>query len=507
MRQTPKKVLLAIVDGMGISERKEGNAVYLAKTPTLDLLMSGEYPFAKIGASGLSVGLPVGQIGNSEVGHLNIGTGRIVYTGLSRINNSIETGEFEKLPELLETIEHAKKNNGKVHILGLLSPGGVHSHQNQIFALIKVINQAGLTPIIHVFGDGRDVPPKSIKIYLNELIAVAKDNNAIISTISGRFYAMDRDKRWDRVELAYQNIIGNSANEFKDILEYVDSQYAKEIFDEFIEPAHSPDHEFIKANDTVIFANFRPDRARELSHLIYGSTYYDYESKKIPGIFLTIAMKYEGIKPNVILFPPEVITGTMGEAIEKAGLSQLRIAETEKYAHVTFFFDGGSEVEFKNSKRILVPSPKVKTYDLAPKMSANELTTKLIAEIKNYDVIILNFANPDMVGHTGDLEKTIESVEFIDAMLKQLWTAMDACDGTMFITADHGNADVMLDLDGNIVTAHSTSEVPFISTDKSITFTTKMGILANIAPSILEYIGITIPKEMTSKSIIEKKEK
>ena len=498
-----KKILLTIIDGLGISEKINGNAFKLANTPTFDLLMSGKYPYVKLGASGKSVGLPDGQIGNSEVGHLNIGAGRIIFTGLSRINNAIENNELNNLTTLKKVFEHAKNNSGKIHIMGLLSPGGVHSHEEQIFSLIETIKKNQLTPIMHVFADGRDVPPRSVKSSIKKLEQVMIKNDGHIASISGRFYAMDRDKRWERVKLAYDNILGHGGNVYHDLITYVNDQYNKGINDEFLEPAHSDTNLFLKENDTVIFANFRPDRARELSHLIFGSKYYDYEINHLPNIFLATLMTYEGIEPSVVLFPPELVKNPLGEVIAKANLRQLRIAETEKYAHVTFFFDGGQEFDYPNSKKVLIASPKVRTYDETPEMSALLVTEQLVKLIPDYDVIILNFANPDMLGHTGNLEKTIKSVEIIDKLIKKLWATMEQNNGTMFITSDHGNAELMLDENDNVVTAHSINDVPFIATDTKIAFNKVNGVLANIAPTVLEYIGISIPVDMTAKSILK----
>ncbi|MGL4768864.1 MAG: 2,3-bisphosphoglycerate-independent phosphoglycerate mutase [Mycoplasmoidaceae bacterium] len=501
-----KKILLTILDGFGISEIKKGNAIKLANTPNLDLLMSGEYPFIKLKASGKSVGLPHRQIGNSEVGHLNIGAGRIVYTGLSKINNAIMNNEFKDLDAFKKLCKHANKYNKCVHIMGLLSPGGVHSHEKHIHEIIKLVSENGLKPILHIFGDGRDVSPKSISKSIVKIKEILKKYNGLIATISGRFYAMDRDKRWERVLLAYDNMIGKGNAKFNDILNYIEEQYNKDINDEFIEPAYKDKDDLLKNNDAILFANFRPDRARELCHLIYGSNYYDYELKgRLSNIFLATMTKYEGIEPSAILFPPDDIVMTFGEVINKAGLSQLRIAETEKYAHVTFFFDGGKELSYSNSKRILVDSPKVKTYDLTPSMSALEICNQLAPLIPNYDVIILNFANPDMVGHTGNFDKTVEAIEVIDTLIGRLKLVMETNNGTMFITADHGNAEYMIDAKNNIVTAHSTNDVPFISTEKEIEFMKKKGSLSNIAPTILDFMGLSIPSEMTSSSLLKKK--
>ena len=355
-----KPVLLAILDGYGIAPASKMNAISLANTPTLDKLLGGEYPYVELEASGKAVGLPEGQIGNSEVGHLNIGAGRTVYTGLSLINKVVKDDNLKNNEGLKLAIKHAKDNNSKFHIMGLMSPGGVHSHEEHIFALMKIASWNGLQPVVHLFTDGRDVPPRWIKNSIDKLNIVLKETDGIIGSISGRYYAMDRDKRWDRVQTAYDVLIGNTDKTFTDIYKYIDEQYAANINDEFFTPTINADIEKAKINDndSIIFANFRPDRAREISHLIIGSNYYDYvnENKK-KNLFFATMMKYEGIEPSFVLFPPTKITNTIGEVISKNGLSQLRIAETEKYAHVTFFMDGGIEIDFPKEDKILIDSP------------------------------------------------------------------------------------------------------------------------------------------------------
>lgn len=499
-----KPVLLAILDGYGIAPASKMNAISLANTPTLDKLLGGEYPYVELEASGKAVGLPEGQIGNSEVGHLNIGAGRTVYTGLSLINKVVKDDNLKNNEGLKLAIKHAKDNNSKFHIMGLMSPGGVHSHEEHIFALMKIASWNGLQPVVHLFTDGRDVPPRWIKNSIDKLNIVLKETNGIIGSISGRYYAMDRDKRWDRVQTAYDVLIGNTDKTFTDIYKYIDEQYAANINDEFFTPTINADIEKAKINDndSIIFANFRPDRAREISHLIIGSNYYDYVNKnKKKNLFFATMMKYEGIEPSFVLFPPTKITNTIGEVISKNGLSQLRIAETEKYAHVTFFMDGGIEIDFPKEDKILIDSPKVNTYDEAYKMSAGGITKKLLEVMGNYDLIILNFANPDMLGHTGNIEKTILSIEFIDSQINIIWDKITELNGTMFLTSDHGNAESMLDEKGNIVTAHTTNLVPFVCTDKNILLK-KSGNLSNIASTILQYIMLDIPKEMTSSSLL-----
>lgn len=499
-----KPIILAILDGYGISENKFGNAINIENAPFFFKLMK-KYPFSLLEASGEAIGLPNGQIGNSEIGHLTIGAGRIIYNGLSLINNEIITQKIRGNLVILEAINFAKKNNSNLHILGLLSPGGVHSNENHIFELIKIVSDNGLTPIIHIFGDGRDVAPKSLLESIIQLKNIGEKHPFIIATISGRFYAMDRDKRWERVELAYNNLLGNSSNSFSNIETYILSQYKQNITDEFIEPAHLNDYNnFIKDNDAIIFANFRPDRARELSHFIIGSNLYqEVPQKKLHNIYFATMMSYEGIEPSGILYKSIPIKNTLGEVISKNNLSQLRIAETEKYAHVTFFMDGGLEVDFNKEKRILIPSPKVDRYEKSPNMSAAEITDNLINNIKNFDFIILNFANADMVGHTGDFEATIQSIKCLDNQIERIYNAIQMINGTMFITADHGNAEEMIDKNHFPITRHTTNNVPFIITDENIKLLSK-GTIANIAPTILDYMGIDIPVEMNEKSLLKR---
>ncbi len=501
-----KPILLAILDGYGIGQNNEKNAIFMSSKPNIDMLIE-KYPSSVLEASGKYVGLPEGQIGNSEVGHLTIGAGRVVYTGLSRINKAIEDNELKNNKALLDAIDHANKNNSKIHIIGLTSPGGVHSHENHILELIKICCSFTKNVVVHSITDGRDVSPKSCLESINKLLNTCNETGAKLATISGRFYAMDRDKRWERVEKEYNNLLGKTENKFTNIIDYINSQYEKDILDEFIIPASINDIDNYKLddNDVVLFANFRPDRARELSHLIFGSDYYDYnpENGRKNNIYLAIMMAYEGIKPSSILFPPEEIKNTLGEIISKNNMRQLRIAETEKYAHVTFFMDGGVEIDFTNEEKVLVDSPKVENYKETPKMSATKITNELISRLKEFDLIILNFANPDMVGHTGDFKATKEAIEYLDEMIKVIFEEMEKIGGTMFITADHGNAEVMLDENNNIVTSHTTNKVPLIVTDKEVKLVPN-GSLADIAPTILEYMNLEKPIEMAGKSLLKK---
>lgn len=490
------------MDGIGIRKNITGNAVALAKKPTLDYMMK-TFPNTLLSASEQAVGLPAGQMGNSEVGHLNIGAGRIVYTGLSLINKAMQEG-FDKISAFIEAIKAAKSKNATLHIMGLCSFGGVHSSLEHIAELIKLANKQNVKCVLHCFCDGRDVPPKT---FLNDLqktiLPLTKEFNCKLGLISGRYYAMDRDKRWDRVQLAYDTLIGENNTTYDNPINYVNSQYEQNITDEFIKPAIANDNAVkIKGDDVVIFANFRPDRARELSHCLFGSSYYDYQPpKKIKLSFFVTMTNYEGITPSAIAFPPVTLKNTFGEIISNNGLHQLRIAETEKYAHVTFFFDGGKEIGYPNELKVIIPSPKVAKYDLTPEMSAPLICDKLIASLNEVDVVICNFANGDMVGHTGNLQATIKAVECVDACINKIYQA--AKDKfTLFVTADHGNADEEIDDNGNIVTSHTLSKVPFIICSNKVKINRQDGKLSNIAPTILKYIGINIPHEMNEPPLI-----
>ncbi|MGY6172312.1 2,3-bisphosphoglycerate-independent phosphoglycerate mutase [Candidatus Mycoplasma pogonae] len=499
-----KPLILTVIDGLGLRDDEQGNAFKLAHTPTFDQYFK-EYPYALIQASGQYVGLPEGQMGNSEVGHLNIGAGTVVYTGLSLINKTLVDGTFGENPKFLKAFEAAKKNNSTLHLMGLLSPGGVHSLEDHLFGLIESAWKHGVENLsVHVFGDGRDVAPQSILESLAKLEAVlAKKPNYKIASISGRFYAMDRDKMFDRVEQAYDAILGISKNHFTSAKEYVLAQYSEGIFDEFLKPAinSDPHTHFLKNNDAVIFFNFRPDRARQLTHLIIKTPLYSHNpaNKRVQIAEFVSMMKYEGIDCD-IAFEEMEITEPIGKVLEKAGVSQLRLAETQKYAHVTFFMDGGKDVEYQNSKRIMVPSLKVESYATAPQMSAKEITDALLAEAKNFDVVIMNFANPDMVGHTGDLQAAIKAVEVLDQQLGRIKEWVEGNDAVQFITADHGNAELTEDEKHKPATKHTSFPVMLITTDKSLKL--KNGKLANIAPTILDYLGIEKPSTMDADSLI-----
>ena len=478
-------IMLMILDGFGISDLEEGNAIKLANTPNLDYLFSN-YPNSKISASGEAVGLPEGQMGNSEVGHTNIGAGRIVYQDLVRINKSIEDRSFYDIKEFNDAIDNAINNNTNLHIMGLVSDGGVHSHINHLLALLELCKLRNFDRVyVHVFTDGRDTNPKSGLEFIKKI-------NANIASISGRYYAMDRDNRWDRIDLAYDAIVNAKGDNFNSATEAIENSYNADITDEFIKPVIINGGKKINDNDSIIFFNFRPDRARELTRKITENlnTYY---------VCMT---EYDKTFNNVhIAFKPEELKNTFGEYISNLGYTQLRIAETEKYAHVTFFFNGGKEDVYKNEDRILVPSPKVATYDMMPEMSANIVRDKVIEAIDSdkYNVIILNFANTDMVGHTGNLDATIKAVETIDTAIGMIYKKALEHNGTLLITADHGNAEKMLD-DNGIFTAHTTNLVPLIITKKGIKLND--GRLCDITPTMLDLMGLDKPSEMTGISLI-----
>ena len=506
-----KLTMLMILDGFGINERKEGNAVKLANTPNIDKLMK-TCPVTEIHTSGLDVGLPDGQMGNSEVGHTNIGAGRIVYQELTRITKSIEDGDFFSIPELVGAIENCKKNNTKLHILGLLSDGGVHSHMRHLFALLELAKRKDFEDVyVHCFLDGRDTPPASGESYIAKLEEKMKEKGVgKIASISGRFYAMDRDKRWQRVQKAYEALVNGVGNKATSAISAIEASYQKEVFDEFVEPTviYSGDSPVatIQNNDSVIFFNFRPDRAREITRTLVDPDFKEFETKKMKLYFVCFR-QYDETIPNVeIAFKPETLKNTFGEYISNLGLTQLRIAETEKYAHVTFFFNGGEEKQYPGEDRILVPSPKVETYDMQPEMSAEEVTVKVVEAIKSgkYNVIILNYANPDMVGHTGSLEAAIKAIEKIDDCVQRVVDAVKEQGGELLITADHGNAEQMIDYKtGEPHTAHTTNPVPLILVGKD-DVKLKSGKLADLAPTMLDMMGIEKPEQMTGNSLIEK---
>ena len=508
-------VMLMILDGFGINEKTDGNAVKLAKTPNIDKLMK-KYSNTIMYTSGLKVGLPDGQMGNSEVGHTNIGAGRIVYQELTKITKSIEDGDFFAIPEFIEAIENCKKHNSKLHILGLLSDGGVHSHVRHLYGLLEMAKRRDFENVyVHCFLDGRDTPPASAEGYITQLEEKMKEKNVgKIASLSGRYYAMDRDKRWDRVKKCYDALVRGEGNRATSATIAIEDSYQKEVFDEFVEPTVIVNNDTpvatIGENDSVIFFNFRPDRAREITRAIVDPEFDGFETEKIHTYFVCFT-NYDETMPNVkIAFKKEPLVNTFGEVVSKNGLKQLRIAETEKYAHVTFFFNGGEEKQYPGEDRILVPSPKVATYDLQPEMSAPIVTEKVVEAINEdkYNAIILNFANPDMVGHTGSLPAAIKAVETIDECVQKVVDAMLAHNGTILITADHGNCEQMIDYKtGEPHTAHTTNPVPLILVTNNDALKVKSGKLADLAPTMLEILGIEKPEEMTGESILVKEDK
>ena len=507
-----KLTMLMILDGFGENENESANAVKIANTPNIDRLMK-TCPTTEIYTSGLNVGLPDGQMGNSEVGHTNIGAGRIVYQELTRITKSIEDGDFFSNPEFVAAIENCKKNNSKLHIMGLLSDGGVHSHIRHVYALLELARRKDFEDVyVHCFMDGRDTPPASGETYIAELEEKMREKGVgKIASISGRFYSMDRDKRWERVEKAYKALVHGEAQKAQSAISAIEDSYQKEVFDEFIVPTIITNGEepvaTIGKNDSVIFFNFRPDRAREITRTLVDNEFNEFDTIKNLNLYYVCMTSYDETMPNVkIAFKKEELTNTFGEYIASQGLTQLRIAETEKYAHVTFFFNGGEEKQYKGEDRILVPSPKVETYDLKPEMSAYEVTDKVIEAInsKKYDCIILNYANPDMVGHTGSLEAAVKAIETVDECVGRVVEAVQAQEGVMLITADHGNAEQMVDYKtGEPHTAHTTNPVPLILVGME-NAKLKQGRLADLAPTMLQIMDLPKPEEMTGESIIIK---
>ena len=509
-----KLTMLIILDGFGDNQNKDGNAIKLAKTPNIDKLMK-KYPNTDIFTSGLAVGLPEGQMGNSEVGHTNIGAGRIVYQELTRITKSIEDGDFFTNPEFIAAIENCKKHNSKLHILGLVSDGGVHSHNRHLYGLLEMAKRRDFENVyVHCFLDGRDTPPASAESYIVKLQEKMQEKEiGKIASICGRFYSMDRDKRWERVQKCYDALVKGEGKKASSAVKAIEDSYQKEVFDEFVEPTVICNGEepvaTIEKNDSVIFFNFRPDRAREITRALVDSDFNDFETKKDLNLYFVCFTNYDETMPNVhIAFKKETLHNTFGEYISKLGYTQLRIAETEKYAHVTFFFNGGEEKLFKGEDRILVPSPKVETYDLKPEMSAYEVTDKVIEAIQKdyYDCIILNYANTDMVGHTGSLDAAIKAVEAVDKCVGRVVKLVEEKEGNLLITADHGNAEQMIDYKtGEPHTAHTTNPVPLILVTKNKKLKLKTeGKLADLAPTMLDLMNLEKPEEMTGESLLDK---
>ena len=510
-----KPTVLMILDGYGLNDKCEANAVCEGKTPVMDQLMS-QCPFVKGNASGMAVGLPEGQMGNSEVGHLNMGAGRIVYQELTRITKEIQDGDFFKNEALLAAVKNAKENNSALHFMGLLSDGGVHSHITHLFGLLELAKREGLEKVyVHCFLDGRDTPPASGKGYIEELQAKMKEIGVgEIATVSGRYYAMDRDNRWDRVELAFKAMTKGEGVKGTDAAEAVQASYDAEKTDEFVLPTviekEGKPVATVQDKDSVVFFNFRPDRAREITRAFCGDDFKGFSrEKKLDVTFVCFTDYDETIGNKLVAFVKQEIKNTFGEYLAAHNMTQARIAETEKYAHVTFFFNGGVEEPNKGEDRILVKSPKVATYDLKPEMSAYEVCDKLVDAIKSdkYDVIIINFANPDMVGHTGVEAAAIKAVEVVDECVGRAVDALKEVDGQMFICADHGNCEQLVDYEtGEPFTAHTTNPVPFILVNADPSYTLREnGCLADIIPTLIELMGMEQPAEMTGKSLLIKK--
>ena len=510
-----KPVVLMILDGYGLNERHDGNAVYEAKTPVMDRLMK-EYPFVKGNASGLSVGLPDGQMGNSEVGHLNMGAGRIVYQELTRITKSIEDGDFFENPEFLAAVENCKNHDSALHLYGLVSDGGVHSHITHIYGLLELAKRNGLTKVfVHCFLDGRDTPPSSGKEFVAELEEKMKELGVgRVASVMGRYYAMDRDNRWDRVKLAYDALTKGEGNRGESATGLIQESYDNGKTDEFVLPAVVTETGapvgLIREHDSVIFFNVRPDRAREITRAFCDDSFSGFEREKRMELTYVCFTDYDETIPNkLVAFKKETISNTFGEFLAAHGKKQARIAETEKYAHVTFFFNGGVEEPNPGEDRILVKSPKVPTYDMQPEMSAPQVCEKLVEAIHSgkYDVIIVNFANPDMVGHTGVEAAAVKAIEAVDACVGKTVEAILEENGVLFICADHGNAEQLIDYaTGEPFTAHTTNPVPFILVNAGEGYGLREGgCLADIAPTLIELMGMEQPKEMTGRSLLVRK--
>ncbi|UYZ21502.1 2,3-bisphosphoglycerate-independent phosphoglycerate mutase [Mesobacillus jeotgali] len=510
-KQSP--TALIILDGFALRGERMGNAVAQAKKPNFDRYWN-HYPHAQLIASGEAVGLPEGQMGNSEVGHLNIGAGRIVYQSLTRVNISIREGEFEKNETFLAAIKHAKEKGTALHLMGLLSDGGVHSHIEHMYALLKLAASEGLEKVyVHGFLDGRDVGPQTAPGYIEQTLEKMNEIGVgEFATISGRYYSMDRDKRWERVEKSYRSMVYGDGPTYSNPMELIEDNYNNGIFDEFVVPSVlvRPDGSpvaTVQNDDAVIFYNFRPDRAIQISNTFTNKDFrsFDRGEGHPENLHFVCLTHFSETVDGYVAFEPSNLDNTVGEVISQAGMTQLRIAETEKYPHVTFFMSGGREQEFPGEQRILINSPKVATYDLQPEMSANEVTDALIKEIEadNFDAILLNFANPDMVGHSGMLEPTIQAIETVDECLGRIVDLIVSKGGTAIITADHGNADEVVTLEGNPMTAHTTNPVPVIVTKEGAELR-EDGILGDLAPTMLELLGLDKPAEMTGTSLIKK---
>jgi len=502
-----KKVMLVIMDGWGLGQKKESDAIQNAKTPFVSSLYD-KYPHTTLVTCGRAVGLPEGQMGNSEVGHLNLGAGRVVYQELERINVAIENGEFEKNPALLQSINYAKENEKPLHLMGLVSNGGVHSHINHLKAITTICKKHGLEKVyIHAFTDGRDTDPKSGIQFLEDLQQHLDKTTGKIATIVGRYYAMDRDKRWERIKIAYDAMVHRTGEVTTNIFSAVTTSYENNVTDEFLKPiinAETPDSEMMDG-DAVICFNFRTDRCREITEALTQTPFPDYNMKPLDLNYTTMTLYEHTFKNIHVIFQKDDLVNTLGDVLAQNHKTQIRIAETEKYPHVTFFFSGGREIPFEGERRIMIPSPKVATYDLKPEMSAYEVTEALLTEIKKQsaDFICLNFANADMVGHTGVWDAVIKAVETVDKCVNEIVTTGLENGYTIFLTADHGNADYIVNEDGTPNTAHTKNLVPFFIIDNEWHGTIHPGKLGDIAPTILTMMKLPIPKEMTGKVLID----
>ena len=508
-RRRRRPAVLCILDGWGWRPEVPDNAILAAKIPNFERMMR-ECPHALLATSGRAVGLPDGQMGNSEVGHTNIGAGRLVMQDLPRIDDAVETGQLAERPVLRALIADAKRASGTVHLMGLMSPGGVHSHQKHIAALARILDGAGLEVWVHAFLDGRDTPPQSALGFVAEFErSIAPLTRVRIGTVSGRYYAMDRDKRWDRVAKAFAMLTDAAGARFPDAKSAIAKSYESGVTDEFVLPCVIGNYAGMRDGDALLFANFRPDRAREISAALLDPGFDGFPRTRVPRFSAAAGLtEYsEALKKFMTaLFPSEEITGTLGELFAERGLKQLRIAETEKYPHVTFFMNGGRETQFPGEDRILIPSPKVATYDLQPDMSAVEVTNKLVDAIGSgvYDLIIVNYANPDMVGHTGVMTAAIEAVQAVDACLGRVREAVENAGGLLLITADHGNIELMRDQDtGEPHTAHTLLDVPIIAVNADPRTRLQNGRLADVTPTLLDLLGMEKPPQMTGRSLVE----
>lgn len=505
-----KPTMLIILDGYGIGEKYPGNAVELANTPNIDKLMK-EYPNTILEASGLAVGLPPGQMGNSEVGHLNIGSGRVIYQELTKISKEIEDKEFFEKEEFLNIIENARVKNKRIHLIGLVSSGGVHSHTSHLFALLELMKMRNFNDVyVHAILDGRDVGPTSGKEEIKNLIFnMEKIGVGKLATVSGRYYSMDRDKRWDRTRMAYDAMVLGEGQKTDNPVKAIENSYMDGVTDEFFLPTVVMEDgkpvALVEDDDSILFFNFRPDRARQITRAFVDEDFEGFQrTKRVHTYYLTMTEYDKTIKNVDIAYRNNAPVNTLGEYISKLGLTQLRAAETEKYAHVTFFFNGGIEEPYENEDRVLIPSPKVATYNLQPEMSAVELKDEILKrlDMDKYDLIILNFANPDMVGHTGSIPATIKAIETVDKCLGEVVEKLLEKNGKALVTADHGNAERLRDeIDGSIITAHTTNKVPLIFVGGKGKL--RQGILADLAPTLLDIMNLEKPKEMTGKSLIE----